>query len=63
MFSISSTDWWENGCGRPELQKVASLLLSICPHACGCERTWSVFGGVLSKSRTLLLIGRVGLLA
>ena len=40
------------------------LLLSICPHACGCERMgWSVFGGVLSKSRTSLLIGRIGLLA
>ena len=64
MHSSAPSDWWADyGSSMKELQQLAELVLSVCPHACGCERTWSMFGGILTSGRASLLMGRVGLLA
>ena len=41
--SSSPLDWWQdNGHLLPALQQVALFMLTICPHAAGAERTWSL---------------------
>ena len=43
IHSSSPLDWWQdNGHLLPALQQVALFVLSICPHAAGAERTWSL---------------------
>ena len=53
MHSSAPSDWWADyGGSMKELQQLAELVLSVCPHACGCERTWSVSGGILTGGRS-----------
>lgn len=47
--------WWESyGASVPELQKAAVRILSQCTSACSCERNWSTYGFIHSKSRNRL---------
>lgn len=47
--------WWESyGATVPELQGAAVKILSQCSSACSCERNWSTYGFVHSKSRNRL---------
>lgn len=47
--------WWLTyGTSVPELQSVALKVLAQCSSACSCERNWSTYGFIHSKSRNRL---------
>ena len=47
--------WWTAfGSGTPELQAVATRVLSQCVSASACERSWSTFDFVHTKKRNRL---------
>ena len=48
-------EWWESyGCGTPNLQKLAILVLSQTCSASSCERNWSIFEHIHSNKRNRL---------
>lgn len=51
--------WWmQYGSDTPQLQKVAIKVLAQCSSACSCERNWSSYGFIHSKSRNRLRASR-----
>jgi len=42
-----------------ELRELAMRLLSITPHSAACERAFSIFGWIHTKSRNRMLIPRL----
>jgi len=53
--------WWESAedCIGSELKTLAIRLLSVTPHSAACERTFSIFGWIHSKTRNRLQLGRL----
>lgn len=51
--------WWlQYGSECSKLQQVAVKVLAQCSSACSCERNWSSYGFVHSKSRNRLKASR-----
>ncbi|KAG4399713.1 hypothetical protein AAZX31_08G274000 [Glycine max] len=53
--TVMPDEWWESyGCGTPNLQKLAILVLSQTCSASSCERNWSIFEHIHSNKRNRL---------
>ena len=53
----TSLGWWKMCVPTPPyLQLLAIKLFSIIPHAASCERIWSIYGWMVRKRRTRLLV-------
>ncbi|KAL5705855.1 hypothetical protein ACHQM5_024094 [Ranunculus cassubicifolius] len=47
--------WWSNyGTQTPNLQRMATRILSLTASSSGCERNWSTFEGIHTKKRNRL---------
>lgn len=47
--------WWSNyGNSTPNLQRMATRILSLTTSSSGCERNWSTFEGIHTKKRNRL---------
>lgn len=51
--------WWKGLATNEAISPIASKLLSVPCTSAACERNWSVFGKVHTKSRNRLKIDRV----
>lgn len=53
--SMPAWKWWQSyGASTHQLQEVAIKILAQCSSACSCERNWSTYGFIHSKSRNRL---------
>ncbi|XP_040076165.1 zinc finger BED domain-containing protein 4-like [Ixodes scapularis] len=56
---IPPSTWWQGLCASEPLAPIACRLLQVPPSSAACERNWSKFSGVHTKSRNRLKGHRV----
>jgi len=60
--NIDPITWWQGLCTKQPLCPIAVQLLNLPPTSAGCEKNWSTFGRIHTRSRNKLLPNKVEML-